>query len=189
IVISHIRQANVGQIRLANTHPFSREMWGKPWCYAHNGQLSGWQNLPLSTFTPIGTTDSEHAFCWLLGELHSAFPTLPEERAPLWETLHLCCERLRSLGVFNLLLSDGDYLYTYCSTKLTHITRRAPFGQAQLTDTELTVDFSEHTTSNDVVSVIATEPLTGNEQWTAMVPGELLVWHEGEIRARLVPQG
>lgn len=98
IVISHIRQANVGQIRLANTHPFSREMWGKPWCYAHNGQLSGWQNLPLSTFTPIGTTDSEHAFCWLLGELHSAFPTLPEERAPLWETLHLCCERLRSLG-------------------------------------------------------------------------------------------
>jgi len=186
IVISHIRQANVGQIRLANTHPFNRELWGKPWCYAHNGQLVNWERLPLSIYTPIGTTDSEHAFCWLMGELHRAFPNLPENRAPLWETLHRCCEQLRALGVFNLLLSDGDYLYTYCSTKLTHVTRRAPFGQAQLTDTELTVDFSEHTTPNDMVSVIATEPLTGNEQWTTMVPGELLVWHKGEIRARLL---
>lgn len=28
VVISHIRQANVGDVCLANTHPFSRELWG-----------------------------------------------------------------------------------------------------------------------------------------------------------------
>ena len=98
--------------------------------------------------------------------------------------LHGLCERLRGLGVFNLLLADGDYLYTFCSTKLAHITRRAPFGRASLSDAELTVNFAEHTTADDVVSVIATEPLTDNEEWVRMVPGELLVWQGGVIQAR-----
>ncbi|MEQ5802579.1 class II glutamine amidotransferase [Halomonas sp. H10-9-1] len=187
IVISHIRQANVGQIRLANTHPFVREMWGQPWCYAHNGQLAGWQSLPLTFYRPVGDTDSEHAFCWLLGELRRRFPERPEsaeQRQGLWRLLHQLCERLRGLGVFNLLLADGDYLYTFCSTKLAHITRRAPFGKASLSDAELTVNFAEHTTIKDVVSVIATEPLTDNEDWERMAPGELLVWCDGMIQAR-----
>ncbi|SDO30138.1 glutamine amidotransferase [Halomonas shengliensis] len=187
VVISHIRQANVGQVRLANTHPFVREMWGQPWCYAHNGQLAGWQALPLSFYTPVGDTDSEHAFCWLLGELRRRFPRRPAndvEREGMWRLLHQLCERLRGLGVFNLLLADGDYLYTFCSTKLAHITRRAPFGQASLSDAELAVNFAEHTTPDDIVSVIATEPLTDNEAWERMAPGELLVWRDGTIRAR-----
>ena len=104
-----------------------------------------------------------------------------------WEKLHDLCEQLRGLGVFNLLLSDGVHLYSYCSTKLAHITRRAPFGEAELSDAEMTVNFIEHTTPNDIVSVIATEPLTQNEAWQRMVPGELLVWREGEINARYCP--
>ena len=51
----------------------------------------------------------------------------------------------------------------------------------------MTVNFIEHTTPNDIVSVIATEPLTQNEAWQRMVPGELLVWREGEINARYCP--
>ncbi|WP_168013270.1 class II glutamine amidotransferase [Halomonas salinarum] len=187
IVISHIRQANVGHVSLANTHPFTREMWGRPWCYAHNGQLEGWQDLPLGVSRPIGGTDSEHAFCYLMGELRHHFPTPPKDPQALWALVHRCCERLRGKGVFNLLLSDGIYLYSFCSTKLAHITRRAPFGEANLSDAELNVNFAEHTTEHDVVSVIATEPLTDNENWVRMAPGELLVWHDGEIQARFLP--
>ena len=195
IVISHIRQANVGGVRLANTHPFTREMWGRTWCYAHNGQLEGWQTLPLGIYRPVGDTDSEHAFCWLLATLREHFPQAPadvtdelsvEHYRPLWQRLHGLCEKLRSQGVFNLLLADGEFLYTYCSTKLAHTTRRAPFGKAELSDAELTVNFAEHTTPDDVVSVIATEPLTHNEAWTRMEPGELLVWRHGYIQARFV---
>ncbi|WP_445157151.1 class II glutamine amidotransferase [Halomonas sp. E14] len=192
IVISHIRQANVGGVRLANTHPFTREMWGKTWCYAHNGQLEAWQGLPLAFYHPVGDTDSEHAFCWLLGTLRQHFPHLPDandtQRQACWARLHALCEELRSLGVFNMLLADGDYLYTFCSTKLAHITRRAPFGQAELSDAELTVNFAEHTTPADIVSVIATEPLTSNEAWVRMQPGELLVWHQGRIVARFTAE-
>lgn len=195
IVISHIRQANVGGVRLANTHPFTREMWGRTWCYAHNGQLEGWQTLPLGVYRPVGDTDSEHAFCWLLATLRERFPRAPadvtdevskEQYLPLWQLLHGLCEQLRSQGVFNLLLADGEFLYSYCSTKLAHTTRRAPFGKAELSDAELTVNFAEHTTPDDVVSVIATEPLTQNEAWTRMEPGELLVWRHGYIQARFV---
>ncbi|WP_148254315.1 class II glutamine amidotransferase [Aidingimonas lacisalsi] len=185
VVISHIRQANVGTIRLANTHPFTREMWGRPWGYAHNGQLAAWQSLPLSYYRPVGDTDSEYAFCFLMGELRQRFPDPPDDPDAMWQVLHELCERLRHLGVFNLLLSDGRYLYAYCATKLVHITRRAPFGKASLSDAELSVDFVEHTTPDDVVSVLATEPLTDNEQWTQMAPGELLVWQDGEIQRRL----
>ncbi|MGM0783186.1 MAG: class II glutamine amidotransferase [Pseudomonadota bacterium] len=187
IAISHIRQANVGEVRLANTHPFTREMWGRTWCYAHNGQLTGWEALPLGVYRPVGDTDSEHAFCWLLDQLRQRFPERPvgdDAWRDLWRLLHRLCERLRGLGVFNLLLADGDYLYTFCATKLAHITRRAPFGKAALSDAELTVNFAEHTTPNDIVSVVATEPLTRNESWVAMRPGELLVWRLGEIVAR-----
>jgi glutamine amidotransferase len=63
-VIAHIRQANRGIVALENTHPFTRELWGRNWTYAHNGQLrykSGDGN-----FHPVGETDSEKAFCWLL---------------------------------------------------------------------------------------------------------------------------
>ncbi|MCE8001420.1 class II glutamine amidotransferase [Billgrantia ethanolica] len=198
IVISHIRQANVGQVRLANTHPFTREMWGRTWCYAHNGQLEAWQELPLSFYRPVGDTDSEHAFCWLLASLREGFAEAPrlatndtllsEEHQALWQRLHGLCETLRGKGVFNLLLADGEFLYTYCSTKLAHITRRAPFGSAELSDAELTVNFAEHTTPDDIVSVIATEPLTSNEAWVRMVPGELLVWRHGRIVARYVTE-
>ena len=33
-VIAHIRQANRGNVSLENTHPFTRELWGKNWTYA-----------------------------------------------------------------------------------------------------------------------------------------------------------
>lgn len=190
VVISHIRQANVGGVKLANTHPFTREVWGRPWCYAHNGQLSSdWSRLPLNGFTPVGSTDSEHAFCFIMGQLREHFPQPPDHPEQLWALLHRLCEQLRGLGVFNMLLSDGVYLYSYCSTTLAHITRRAPFGEAELSDAEMTVNFAEHTTPDDIVSVIATEPLTHNESWYRQQPGELIVWTSGEICARYLSNG
>ncbi len=45
-VIGHIRQANVGKVCLANTHPFVREMGGRYWTFAHNGQLADLPSRP-----------------------------------------------------------------------------------------------------------------------------------------------
>ncbi|MCV6612824.1 MAG: class II glutamine amidotransferase [Amphritea sp.] len=179
-VISHIRQANVGEINLENTHPFTRELWGQYWTFAHNGQLDPKLfDLKLGEYTPVGTTDSEFAFCWILGEIRNRFPQRPDDFAEVIELIHCCADKLRELGVFNMLLTESEYLVAYCSTKLSWITRRAPFGRAQLTDAELTVDFCEETTPNDIVTVIATEPLTDNEHWRKLQTGEMIVFCEG----------
>ena len=180
-VIGHIRQANVGRVSLANTHPFVRELWGRNWCFAHNGQLTDFQ--PQTGFyRPVGDTDSEAAFCDVLNQVRQAFPE-PVAVDVLLPELVAASARFSQQGVFNCLLSNGDWLFSFCSTKLVCITRRAPFGPAQLKDAELTVDFTAETTPTDVVTVIATEALTANEPWTLFAPGEWRLWRAGECVA------
>ena len=185
IVISHIRRANRGRVCLENTHPFSRELWGRHCVFAHNGQLSGVKRLPLGFYQPIGSTDSEHAFCWLLDHIRARFPQAPRRPQALWHLLHALTVELNQRGVCNFLLSDAQHLYAHCSTQLSWLTRRAPFGQARLMDADMTVDFQEETTADDVVTVVATRPLTDNESWTVLAPGTLTIFRAGELLATL----
>lgn len=181
-VIGHIRQANVGKVGLSNTHPFIRELGGRYWTFAHNGQLADFQPKP-GFYRPVGETDSEAAFCDLLNRVRRAFPE-PVPVEVLLPVLISACDEYRKKGVFNALISDGDWLFTFCSSKLAYITRRAPFGPARLKDADLTVDFHAETTPDDVVTVIATEPLTDNENWTLQQSGEWVLWWGGEVLAK-----
>ncbi|WP_163935133.1 class II glutamine amidotransferase [Paraferrimonas sp. SM1919] len=179
-VISHIRQANRGAVNLENTHPFCRQLWGRNWTFAHNGQLSGYkQKLKVSQDLPIGNTDSELAFCWLLERIKEKYPKRPNNIKTLFRYIAKCADELRQLGVFNMILSDGDYVMCYCTNNLSWITRQAPFGVAKLIDTDMVVDFSEETTPNDVVSVIATRPLTSDETWNKMQAGDWQLFRLG----------
>ncbi|BDM64503.1 class II glutamine amidotransferase [Shewanella sp. NFH-SH190041] len=185
VVVSHIRQANRGAVSLENTHPFVRELWGRYWTYAHNGQLSGYQEkLNSSRYQPVGDTDSEMAFCWILQQLTEKFGEgRPETMTPVFEYIASLAEQIRQLGVFNMLLTDGEYLMTFCSNNLCYITRRAPFGKAKLIDTDVVIDFNQETTPDDIVTVIATRPLTDNEQWHILQPGNWRLFRLGEVCA------
>jgi glutamine amidotransferase len=70
------------------------------------------------------------------------------------------CGVLAERGVFNMLLSDSRSLYCFRSTNLVWLTRRAPVRPATLVDEDLTVDFCQETTPRDIVTVVATRPLT-----------------------------
>ncbi|UPS13643.1 class II glutamine amidotransferase [Vibrio alginolyticus] len=180
-VVSHIRQANRGGVNLENTHPFTRELWGRYWTFAHNGQLSGYQDLHTGRHRPVGETDSEQAFCWLLKQMEDRYPEPPKDMESVFLYVAKCCDELKEKGVFNMLLSDGEYVMTYCTNHLYWITRRAPFGKAALLDEDVEINFQEETTPHDIVSVIATQPLTGNEAWQRMKPGEYGLFHLGEL--------
>ncbi len=180
-VVSHIRQANRGGVNLENTHPFTRELWGRYWTFAHNGQLSGYQDLHTGRHRPVGETDSELAFCWLLKQMEDRYPEPPKDMESVFLYVAKCCDELREKGVFNMLLSDGEYVMTYCTNHLYWITRRAPFGKAALLDEDVEINFQEETTPHDIVSVIATQPLTGNEAWLRMKPGEYGLFYLGEL--------
>ncbi|WP_020158562.1 class II glutamine amidotransferase [Methylobacter marinus] len=183
-VIGHIRQANRGHVALENTHPFTREQWGSFWTFAHNGQLSGYEErLMPGKHRPVGDTDSEAAFCWLLNELDQKYPRKPANMKAMFQYAGELCSRLNDFGICNMLLSDGRYLLAYCSTSLHWITRRAPFGKARLIDEDVVIDFHQETTPHDIVTVIATLPLTRDEQWRAISPRHYRLFHYGECIA------
>lgn len=182
IAICHIRQANVGNICLANTHPFVRELWGQNWVFAHNGQIENFTGR-TDLYEPIGETDSERIFCDLMNRVRQNL-TRDTSLNELSNTLMTLAQEYARQGVFNCLLSNGDWLFSFCSTKLACITRRAPFGAAQLKDVDVTVDFAGETTPNDVVSIIATAPLTTDEDWHIYQSGEWRLWQQGEVMAQ-----
>ena len=149
--------------------------------FAHNGDLMDFRPRLHGQFRPVGDTDSEHAFCWIMQELakaHAGVPAIDELGCTLRELL----PQLHRHGSFNMLLSNGQALWAHGSTKLHWLVRQHPFGAASLRDEDVTVNFASVTTPQDRVAVIATEPLTAHEPWQAFAPGELRVFVDGAPR-------
>ena len=184
-VIAHIRKATQGVVTLENTHPFMRELWGRYWVFAHNGNLPQFQPELNGNFVPAGNTDSELIFCWLLQSLRERFGQEPPSRDALFAVLHELTLPLAGMGIFNYLLSNGSCMFAHSSTELSYIVRRAPFNMAHLKDQDIEVDFNRETSPHDRVAIITTQPLTDNEAWVTMQPGSLWMFHDGEAMARL----
>lgn len=178
-VIAHIRKATQGVVSLENCHPFVRELWGRYWVFAHNGDLKDFRPRLHAHFRPVGTTDSEHVFCWLMQELSKSHAGVPGV-AELTLTLRELAAQIAPHGTFNFLLSNGQALWAHASTDLHYVERRHPFSTAQLSDEDLSLDFSICTTPADRVAIIATAPLTCNERWTALSSGALHVFVDGQ---------
>ncbi len=177
-IVAHIRKATQGGIALENTHPFVRELWGRYWIFAHNGDLPGYRPRLHGAFQPVGETDSERAFCWLMQEFAKAHAGLPSV-VELTRTLRELVPKIAAHGTFNFLLSNGAALWAHCSTRLHRVVRQHPFTRASLQDDDVTVDFAEVTSPRDRVAVVVTEPLTHDEVWTAFAPGEIQAFVDG----------
>ena len=148
--------------------------------------MRGVKRHKLTRFHPIGTTDSEYAFCVILNRLERAFPGgYPQDRARLHRAVARIGKELGESGTFNFLLGDGEQMFARCATKLSYIVRKAPFDKATLADEDLTIDFAEVTTPRDRVAIVATEPLTRDETWTIGRPGEMWVFRRGQLAATL----
>jgi glutamine amidotransferase len=180
-VLGHIRKATQGPVRIANCHPFVREWQGRHWSFCHNGDLNDFHPRLTGTYLPVGSTDSERAFCWLLQELRRRFRA---RRAPAWTqaapVIAELAARVARHGRFNFLLSDGEALYAHGSTRLFWLPRQHPFPTAHLVDHDLTLDLSVANGPDDRMVLVATEPLTRNEAWQPFAAGELQVFVAGE---------
>ena len=186
-VLAHVRKATQGAVALANCHPFQRTWRGRHWLFCHNGDLKDFAPRLDGGFRPTGATDSERAFCWLLQELERAAPGARPGEPVAWpavvEALATLVPRISRHGAFNLLLTDGHVLVAHCSTRMSWLLRRHPFGSARLLDRDLEVDLDRFNQPGDQMAVVATAPLTHDEPWQAMVPGELRVFGEGQLLA------
>lgn len=181
VVLSHIRKAtNDIPVALANTHPFSREVAGRRICFAHRGQFPGIHKDPdfhLGLDRPVGQTDSEHAFCYLLRAIRAAGGLDAQTIKP-----HL--DRLRGRGVANIILTDGRSVLAYADKDMHLLLRHCP----KVEDDEIR-DFGGVTFGGfhgeQWVGLIASVPLTNAEAWEPLAPGTLVVLRHGEVAERL----
>merc|ERR1740139_314963 len=203
-MMGHIRFATVGHVDLANVHPFSREMWGIQWCFSHNGDIPMFHETPHRRLTslaptgeshyhPVGTTDSEAAFCAILDALHGKFRRLPSLPV-LYDALRKLCEEIVAADppgtILNFLLACGPHTlwaYSWPGSRpgstvwngLHYTTRQYPFSKTKLSDVDHKVDFSS-CGRHDCTSIITTKPLTEDEHWRELSPGDLIVFDEGK---------
>lgn len=182
IFIAHVRHLTRGMATRADTHPFSRELNGVEYCFAHNGTLKNAFELSLGRYHPIGGTDSEHFFCHLLDEISKWKKPLADPDS--WPRLHQKLAEHNRSGTLNMLLSDGVRLFAYHDvTAWKGLHYRPMLVRDQETrrfeDTDLRLDLGGGAVNAG--TVIATHPLslTG---WEKFLPGELIVFEEGTIR-------
>jgi predicted glutamine amidotransferase len=207
-ISSFYLQATRGQVALENVHPFSRELWGIQWCFAHNGDCPSFSNdttvedIPLLgkttpsslVYHPVGDTDSEAVFCAILNALKDEF----QEGLPTLSVLHqflghVCDEIIQghpTETIFNFIMGCGQYtLFAYSwpgkrpGSKvwngLHYIVRQPPFSTAKLLDVDYEIDFAAVTDATDRVAVITTKPLTEEAGWTEFKRGELIMFDKG----------
>jgi predicted glutamine amidotransferase len=184
IYIAHVRHKTTGGAPThADTHPFTRELAGHDFCFAHNGTLSGsFWDLQLDRFKPVGHTDSEYLFCYLLGQLAVRDDLLGTESSWKWlsDTLVTCNRN----GKLNVLLSDGHLLFAYHDSadfKELHF-RRITLHDNEIRrfeDAEIRIDLAGAETNQGFV--IATHPLS-SWGWHPFLPGEMIVFDKGSIQ-------
>jgi len=184
IFVAHVRHASVGPTGYDNTHPFSRELNGREYVFAHNGTLrrNFKKRLKLGRFKPLGGTDSEHVFCHLLSEIEER--ELESWSVVDFQWLHEKFKEINMHGTFNCLMSDGEHLFAYHDiggyNGLHYVRREAPFGPIILIDEDFEINFAGEKDPSQRGYIIATQPLT-NEGWQCFNPGELIVFRDGEI--------
>ena len=193
-VIAHVRYATTGKEVYEDTHPFKREAYGRAHVFAHNGDLEGFRKaMPLmsSRFLPMGGTDSEHAFCYLLDQLAPLwFDGLPTLSRRL-EVIAYVAEEIRTLGSANFVYSDGDALFIH--SDLRRYDENGVFGPRRepalhwIERKNLHVKGLELTSPSDADNsalIFASVPLS-DDNWQPLPRGSVLAVQGGRIVDRI----
>lgn len=186
IFVCHVRGAAKRPTE-RDTHPFTRAYARRDFMFAHNGQLdpAAARGLPLGdrpVFEPVGTTDSEHAFCWLLTKIRDrgarALADVP------WAQLHEWFGELNRHGTFNCLMSDGLDVVAYSDSRgfrPLHFARLTPpHANTRLDNGVVRLDYSDPLDVNRTMLAVATRPM--GQDWSRVGDGQLLVSRLGSLR-------
>jgi glutamine amidotransferase len=157
--------------------------------FAHNGNLrldeGAWRS---GRFRPIGETDSERSFCYLLGELESLWlgaSGIPELKAR-FEVVRRFAAVARSLGPANFVYCDGHALFAHSDVR-----RHAPGEELRapglhalwrnfVSEAQEPAPFGLEAKPAQREVLVASEPL-GREGWIPLPRGELIAVVDGHL--------
>lgn len=176
-------------------------MWGLNWAFCHNGQIPLMDDKPdywlgdcegERFYFPIGSTDSERAFCAILNALRAQFPSTMPSLPVLYDCLQKLCQEIvdynRAETILNFMLTCGPHvLWVYSwpgsrpGSKVwngLHYTVRG--RSTNLGDADYTFDVNMNDERDDnSCCIIATKPMTEDEEWIELERGELILFDEG----------
>ncbi|MDF1664222.1 MAG: class II glutamine amidotransferase [Planctomycetota bacterium] len=187
VFVSHIVGAAQRRTQ-QDTHPFSRSYAGCSWVFAHNGTLERGYEKGLSLgeepiYEPMGRTDSEHAFCWLMGELRQRKVRRLADLG--WPELHKLFLKINQYGTTNLLLTDGQDLVAYrdkdAFRELYWIRRLPPHPELKIGNAQFSIDVNDALDVSRTMVLFSSSVLS-KEEWNLLPPGEMIVARRGHIR-------
>jgi transglutaminase-like putative cysteine protease/predicted glutamine amidotransferase len=169
------------------TQPFSRSFAGHDWLFMHNGDLDKEKLAKLHTdksrfLEPVGKTDSELAFCYLLGKMMETdarrLGDVPYDILLGW------FEQLDALGSADMCISDGVTIAVFYGSKSVrklYYTRQQPPQQVQHFNSEtMQLDLGDSRDSYRTALIVASSPFDAGN-WLEMQPRQLLVARRGAL--------
>lgn len=187
--VAHLRGATRA-LDERDTHPFARTFGRRDWVFAHNGDLDVPEGLPglaealalgpRPLFQPVGRTDSEHAFCWLLGR---AFEDGAESLVDIgWAQLHDWMRTINQLGTANIVLSDGRDLVAYSDQSdfngLHSVRVVPPEVPSSLLAPDFEIGFEDARDRTRSMVVFSTRPFK-DRTFEPLAPGQMVVVRRG----------
>jgi transglutaminase-like putative cysteine protease/predicted glutamine amidotransferase len=169
------------------TQPFSRSFAGCDWLFIHNGDLDKHKLAALMQdksgfLEPLGKTDSEMAFCYLLAKVQEIsarkLSDVPNETLLGW------FHELDALGSADMYISDGvtfACFYGSQSERQLFYTRLIPPNNQFPFDSESLMLQMNDPRDAHRSSIIVTSSHFGTGEWCNMQPGQLLIIRNGDI--------
>lgn len=188
-VIAHIRKSTVGKVSYSNTHPFIRELFGRVHTFAHNGTLVGIdEKFKTKNFHPVGSTDSEKAFCLLMDRMmelwhghHDLIPALTNRI----ELIEEFSKEMRQLGPINFLYSDGEIMVGHGHKRHDPVTNKVEWPGLHFNHL-ICDEFSEagvtlSSSTDRMITLFASVPLDDDGNWKPLREGQIVAVRKGEI--------
>lgn len=172
---------------LHDLQPFSWRFAGKDWLFMHNGdvkksELKKVHTTGLDFLTPLGNTDSELLFCYLLGKIRlSGAKEISELHG---KTILKWLTEIESFGTMDLVLSDRKTLLVYHgvnSNKEIYLTKIAPPQNiGRFESDSITMQMDNPKDEYNSCLIACSEPLTNTKQ-ELMTAGQLVIARRGAI--------
>jgi len=163
--ILHVRKATRGGVTFANAHPFVRTLWGEFWAFVHHGNVD-WEPPSLSApFQPVGETDTERIFCWMLNELWQAFG----DRVP---PLDGVMEKVEELA-YGLWRDNKKMNFVLCGPSIMLVFYGGYEGMC----------YCNHTFEGAKTFIVSSLPLPFTTMWKEFEPGELKILAGGSMKS------
>jgi transglutaminase-like putative cysteine protease/predicted glutamine amidotransferase len=185
IFIGHVRGA-VKRLVQQDAQPFTRSYAGRDWVFVHSGDLQvGYKNhIPLEKdtfFEPIGSTDSEYIFCFLLEKFRVAGARSLADAG--WQNILNWLTEVNAFGTANFIISDGLDVVVYhdknAFNPLFYYRSCPPHKVTHFETPVFVIDLSSPLDLNHTFVIVGNENVNG--ACRPMQNGQMIVLRRGQV--------